>query len=219
MKNALAFVVLALLAACASAPPPEVFKPTPRGQRELAVIMSFMSGTYDSIGQEGPGVKGPGPGTRMRIAPFWKEREKQGEYWLYVEHTQVANDTKPFRQRIYRFTESEGAFTGAVYALPGSPERFAGEWRKPSPFAEYQPAQLREYEGCRLKVGQMTMIFWARTEGKTCSAELGAYQEYTEMLVASNGMKDGEQAYDASGKLVAGEAGVWDFRRTSREPK
>jgi hypothetical protein len=155
----------------------------------------------------------------MRIAPFWKEREKQGEYWLYVEHTKVANDTKPFRQRIYRFTESAGAFTGAVYALPGSPERFVGEWRKAAPFAEYQPGQLREYEGCRLKVGQMTMIFWARTEGKACRAELGAYQEYTEMLVASNGMKDGEQAYDASGKLIAGEAGVWDFRRTSREPR
>lgn len=215
MKKALAAALLLLVGACASAPPPEVFHPTPQGQRELALIMSFMSGTYDSIAQD----KGPGPGTRMRIAPFWKERVKQGEYWLYVEHTKVESDTKPFRQRIYRFTESGGAFTGAVYALPGPPDRFAGEWRKAAPFAEYQPAQLREYEGCRLKVGQMTMIFWARTEGKNCRAELNAYQEYTEMLVASNGMKDGEQAYDASGKLVAGEAGVWDFRRTSREPK
>ena len=215
MRNALAAAAVLNLAACASAPPPEVFNPTPHGQRELALIMSFMSGTYDSIAQD----KGPGPGTRMRIAPFWKEREKQGEYWLYVEHVKLESEGKPFRQRIYRFTESGGAFTGAVYALPGSPERFVGEWRKPAPFAEFQPSSLREYEGCRLKVGQMTMIFWARTEGKSCRAELGAAQEYTEMLVASNGMKEGEQAYDASGKLVAGEAGVWDFRRTSREPK
>ena len=214
MKNALA-VSLLTLAACASAPPPEVFKPTPHGQRELALIMSFMPGTFDSIAQD----KGPGAGTRMRIAPFWKEREKQGEYWFYVEHVKAGNEAKPFRQRIYRFTESEGAFTGAIYALPGSPERFVGEWRKPAPFAEFQPAQMREFEGCRLKVGQMTMIFWARTEGKACHAELGAAQEFTEMLVSSNGMKNGEQAYDASGKLVAGEAGVWDFRRTSREPK
>jgi hypothetical protein len=162
MKNALAATLLLILSACAAAPPPEVFNPTPLGQRELALIMSFMSGTYDSIAQD----KGPGPGTRMRIAPFWKEREKQGEYWLYVEHTKVESDAKPFRQRIYRFTESSAAFTGAVYKLPGPPERFVGEWRKAAPFAEYRPAQLREYEGCRLKVGQMTMLFLGAHRGE-----------------------------------------------------
>jgi hypothetical protein len=216
MKNALAAMCAALLGACAAAPPPEVFKTTPTGLRELAVIMSFMPGTFDSIAND----KGPGVGTRMRIAPFWREREKLGEFWLYVEHSRLASDPAPFRQRIYRFTESGGRFDAAIFALPGAAEKFVGEWRKAAPFAQYKPQDLREYPGCRLKVGQMTMIFWARTEGKACRAEDDRVShEFTEMLVSSSGMKEGSFGYDPGGRLIAGEAGVWDFRRMSREPR
>ena len=175
-----------------------------------------MSGTFDSIAQ----AKGPGVGTRMRIAPMWIERQQTGEYWVYVEHARIADDPRAFRQRIYRFTESEGKFSADVFALPGNPRDFAGEWRKPRPFERFMPAQLREYPGCRLAVGHMTMMFWARTEGKACRAENpAAAHEFSEMLVSSVGMKNGEQAYDPAGRLIAGEAGVWDFRRMSREPR
>ncbi len=218
---------LILLAACAAPPeppPPTAAAQVPRTkprpvtarERELAVIMSFMSGTFDSIAQE----KGPGVGTRMRIAPMWIERQQAGEYWLYVEHARIASDPKPFRQRIYRFTQSEGKFSADVFALPGDPDKFAGEWRKPKPFEGVTPEQLREYAGCRLEVGHMTMMFWARTQGKACRAEnAAAAHEFSEMLVSSVGMKNGEQAYDPAGRLIAGEAGVWDFRRMSREPR
>ena len=219
---------LILLAACAAPPeppppaaasaqvPPTKSRPVTARQRELAVIMGNMSGTFDSIAQE----KGPGVGTRMRIAPMWVERQPAGEYWLYVEHARLATDPRPFRQRIYRFTESEGKFFADVFALPGNPASFAGEWRKPKPFEGSTPGQLREYAGCRLAVGHMTMMFWARTEGKACRAENpAAAHEFSEMLVSSVGMKNGEQAYDPAGRLIAGEAGVWDFRRMSREPR
>lgn len=225
----LATALALALAACAApqaSPPGAVASSAeaPRGkprpvtarERELAVIMGYMSGTFDSIAQQ----KGPGVGTRMRIAPMWAERQQAGEYWLYVEHTRIAEDPRPFRQRIYRFTESGGTFSADVFALPAHPGDFAGEWRKPRPFEGFTPAQLREYAGCRLAVGHMTMMFWARTEGKACRAENpAAAHEFSEMLVSSVGMKNGEQAYDPSGRLIAGEAGVWDFRRISREPR
>ena len=191
-------------------------QPTPAGQRVLATLMSFLPGTFDSIAQE----KGPGTGTRMRIAPFWREREKAGEFWLYVEHARAGDEARPFRQRIYRFTESRGRIYGDVFALPGPAAGFAGEWRKPAPFAQYRAEQLREFAGCRLGGGQMETLFWMRTEGKACRAEHpAAAHEFSEMLVGPTGMKNGEQGYDAAGKLVAGEAGVWDFRRMSREPR
>lgn len=225
MTRFLAVFFALILAACAAPqgpPPADAAASAPRSkprvtprQRELATVMSFMSGTFDSIAQ----ASGPGVGTRMRIAPMWVERQQAAEHWFYVEHSRIADDPRPFRQRIYRFTESEGKLYGDVFALPGNPRDFAGEWRKPKPFERFTPAQLREYPGCRLAVGHMTMIFWARTEGKACRAENpAAGHEYTEMLVSSSGMKNGEQAYDPAGRLIAGEAGVWDFRRMSREP-
>jgi hypothetical protein len=212
-----AFGALLALAACAApAPPPEAAHPTPAGQRSLAVIMSFMPGTFDSIAQD----KGPGKGTRMRIAPFWTEREKAGEFWFYVEHARIAEDPKPFSQRIYRFTESNGRFSGDIFALPGDPAQFAGEWRKPKPFDAYKPEQLRELEGCRMNIGQMTMMFWGRTVGKKCRVDDPAVaHEFTEMFVSSAGMKEGSQGFDPAGRQITGEAGVWDFRRMSREPR
>ena len=177
--------------------------------------MSFMPGTFDSIAQE----KGPGAGTRMRIAEFWKARQEKGEFWLYVEHAKVGDDARPFSQRIYRYMESDGKFWAEQYALPGKPANFVGEWRKPEPFAAYKPEQMREYEGCRMKVGQMTVMFWVQTEGKTCKAGNSAIAyESTSIFANSAGMKEGSQGFDPAGRQIAGEAGVWDFRRMSREP-
>ena len=229
MTRVLAISIAIALAACAAPAQPDLpvspvsvepprAKPRPVSgrQRELAVIMAHMPGTFDSIAQQ----TGPGVGTRMRVAPMWVERQEDGEYWLYVEHARIDSDARPFRQRIYRFTESEGNFFADVFALPGEPRDFAGEWRKPKPFEGTTPGQLREYAGCRLAVGHMTMLFWARTEGKACRAEnAAAAHQYSEMLVNSAGMKNGERAYDPAGRLIAGEAGVWDFRRMSREPR
>lgn len=216
MKNIVRFLAAALLAGCAAAPPPEVLRPTPAGQRSLAVLMSYFPGTFDSINQE----KGPGAGTRMRIAEFWTARQQQGEFWMYVEHAKVGQDDKPFSQRIYRFVETAGRFLADVYVLPGNPESFVGEWRKPEPFAAFQPDQLKRHEGCRLKVGQMTVMFWAGTEGKSCRAQYpAAAYETTSILANSSGMKEGTQGFDKAGRQVAGEAGVWEFRRMSREPR
>lgn len=217
MMRSLSACLLLFLAACAApAPPREAPEPTPAGQSSLAVLMGFMPGTFESI----ENAKGPGVGTRMRIAPLWTEREKAGEFWFYVEHTNIADDGNPFRQRIYRFTESKGKISGDVFALPGEPRQFAGEWRKAQPFQAYKPEQMREFDGCRLGVGYMLSMFWARTEGKACRAEHpAAAHEFTEFFASSAGMKDGEQSYDSAGRLVAGVAGIWEFRRVSREPR
>jgi hypothetical protein len=217
---ALAFV---LVAGCASGPEPRVPPPregTPDAAdiRMLAVIMGHMPGTYDSIAQDNPAL--PGVGTRMRIAPFWREGEEKGEHWFYVEHSRIAEDPKPFRQRIYRFRVVRNTFYADVYALPGDPRDFEGEWRKPRPFAAFKPEQLHEFAGCRLQVGHMTMMFWAREDpvSKKCHLDNpGTAYDTIEMFAGSVGMKEGEFGYDASGKKVFGASGVWDFRRYTTE--
>lgn len=217
MKIIQSIASLLLLAACATpGPRAPTGTPTAADLRTLAVIMAHLPGTYDSIAQDRPEL--PGPGVRMRWAPFWREREAQGEFWFYVEHSRAAEDPKPFRQRIYRFMAINNVFFADIFALPGEPARFAGEWRKPKPFAAFTPDDLREFPGCRFRMGHMTIMFWARIEAKSCRAENpGVAYETTEMFVSSVGMKEGTFGYDASGKKVSGEAGVWDFRRYSTE--
>jgi hypothetical protein len=215
--NRLLVACCLLVAGCASGPGPRAPTGTPTAAdiRTLGVIMGHLPGTFDSIAQD----KGaPGPGVRMRWAPFWREREEKGEYWFYVEHSRIAEDPKPFQQRIYRFIAFDNNFYADIYALPGDPKDFVGEWRKPQPFAAFKPDELHEYAGCRHKVGHMTMMFWARIETKTCHAEHPevAY-ETSEIFASSVGMKQGTFGWDAAGKKVLGESSVWDFRRYTTE--
>lgn len=218
MKTLLSIGVALLLASgCASPPPPrEALRPTPAGQRELGLTMGFMPGTYESINQE----RGPGAGTHMRVAEFWKPLQKSGEFWMYMEQAKAGQEEQPFLQRIFRFVESDGKFWGEIYALPGNPKDFVGEWRKAQPFAAYKPEQLREYAGCRLMMGHMTIMYWVRREAKTCRAENRAVAyEITEILGNSAGMKEGTMGFDASGKHIAGENGARDFRRIAAVPR
>ena len=88
------------------------------------------------------------------------------------------------------------------------------------PFAAYKPEQLREYAGCRLMMGHMTIMYWVRREAKTCRAENRAVAyEITEILGNSAGMKEGTMGFDASGKHIAGENGARDFRRIAAVPR
>jgi hypothetical protein len=218
MKTIVRLAAVLLVAGCASGPGPRApIEGTPSAAdiRALAVEMGFMKGTFDSVDQEGGG---PGAGTRMRIAPLWTERQDKGEFWFYVEHSRMAEDPKPFRQRIYRFLAVNNNFFADVYALPGDPAAYVNEWRKPEPFKGVNPDSLHEFPNCRMKMGQMLMMFWVRTEGTACKAENPdvAY-ETSEMFGSSMGMKEGTFGYDKSGNKISGESGVWDFRRFNNE--
>jgi len=210
-------VIAAALAAAACATP-ETRAPAPMPSvedlRMLSVGTDFLHGTFNSVAQE----KGPGAGTRMRIARMWPEREKTaGEIWLYVEMARVEDESHPFRQRIWRATVTAHKFRIDEFGLPGDPKEFVGEWRKPKPFAAFGPGQLREYPGCGLEMGLMLSMTWAHTNGQSCKGDdpKVAY-ERTDMFASTAGMKLGTFGYDASGKQVAGESLVYDFRRVAR---
>ena len=204
-----------VLAACAT-PEPKVAAPKPsvEDMRMLAVGTAFMAGTFNSIAQE----RGPGEGTRMRIVPVWPEREKSdGEIWFYMEMARVADEARPFRQRLWRMSVLRHKFRIDEYAVPGNPKDFVGEWRKPKPFADYRPEQLREYPGCAMEIGLMLSMTWAHTIGTSCKGDdPNVAYERTDLFASTAGMKLGTFGYDASGKQVAGEVLVYDFRRTAK---
>src|SRR5947208_1448852 len=110
MKTILAIAAF-LVASCAATPPPLLV--TPAGQRDLIVLGSFLSGTFETIAQ--PAGEGDSTPVTMRNAVVWPD--SRGELWMYSEY-QRAGEAQPFRQRVYRFREAKASITGEVFELP-----------------------------------------------------------------------------------------------------
>jgi hypothetical protein len=215
----------AILAACANAPipspappaaidPPRVARegPTPKGQRDLEVLVSFFTGTWDSKPGETP--------MRLRVAEF---RKGSSVRWLYFEWVRPSEEGRPTRQLVLRVAEDgEGLMTATVHRLPGEASRFAGEWRKPDPLAAVPNEELRQVAGCRLGVVRtLTAHFTLVTEGNRCAGDMpGSPFMRFEFSLASSELNLLEQPRDASGN-VPPNSRLQPFRyaRSSREPR
>jgi hypothetical protein len=182
-----------------------------RVQRDIELLASFLEGTWETIPQEAP--YGDSTPMRLRIARVWPE--KTGEFWLYAESVDPANEAQVLRQRIYRLRLEDGKVTSRMYRLPGDPRSFAGEWRKERPFAGVAPASLVEFEGCRvLWLRQLETLFAGGTEGRSCGSDVaGVANEHSDFYLASASLRALIQGFDASGKQVWGPNGPSEFRK------
>ena len=205
-------------AAPAPQPAPEAPQPMTPGRASMSLMVRFLTGTFETIAQE-PGLGDSTPQT-LRAAPFWPERRAAGEYWLYAEYALRGAEAAPFRQRIYRFTENNGVITGQLFDLPGEPARFAGEWRKPAPFASFGPADLRERAGCRVRfLAQMDVIFNGGSEGTSCPSQYaGAHHDHLEFFLTSSTLRTLEVGRDPAGRNDAGPSGPSEFRKILQTP-
>lgn len=216
----LAGLALATLAACASvAPAPDLFPAqgaTPTGQRQLALLASFLPGHWRSS-KSTTEVVDPTPTTLHQVR-FWADRP--GEFWLYAEYSRESEEDRPYRQRVYRLGENAGRLLAIEYLLPGEPGRFAGEWRREKPFAGLSPADLVERAGCRVEFHEGMFIFVGNTVGKACAPLAGnAAYEQVFHFVSSGVLKTWDRGFDAAGTQVSGSrVGHLDFRRVAPPP-
>ena len=210
-----ALLSASLLAACAAPdrPDPSEGAPTPHGQIELGIIAAFLPGTWESLPQAGQSPM------RLRRGEFWKG--KAGERWIYAEYANPSDDGKPVRQRIYRLTERGRKIYGEVLRVPGEAWRFAGEWRKAKPFDGLSPRELDPFEKCRLIFQrQQESLFAGGTEGRECRGDRpNVAYERSEFFLSSSSLRNLEQGYDPAGRVVAGEARPWDFRKMAPVPR
>lgn len=212
--------ILLFAGACASAPPTsprEDPSPVPAGQGYMYLLVRFMTGTFESVPQ--PATVGVSTPEMIREAPFWKDAK--GELWMYAEYVHPGEEQRPYRQRIYRFTESNGVINAAIFELPGDPARFVGEWRKEVPFARYKPADLKERVGCEITfIPQMEVLFNGGRRGEGCHGDFpGAHHEHAEFYISSSNLRTWEFGRDASGKQVAGPSGPSEFRKILQSPR
>lgn len=211
-----------ILAACAAATPTPRREPLPPAvQRDLERFSSFHVGYYESVEQDDR--RGDNQPMVLRISRPWPEREKDGEFWFYMEYARPGQDDKPFRQRLVRADQGQGEYMQEIeYALPGDPRALVGAWRDGKAFANVDPWKLKEIPGCRAQLGTMQItMFGSGTVGTECRHAVppGMHRK-SEYFQTSSSMRLWDRAVDAQGKPAPGSPpGPVELRRLSQVPR
>lgn len=182
------------------------------GDNNLETVVDWMTGSFSSAAQaaEDPDFYH----ITLEMAPIWSGRED--EYWLYVEQAAAEARDKPYRQRVYRVTESaDGSIESTVFLLP-DPEQAIGAWKNENPLADLSPDDLELRTGCSVFLKRKdTQHFSGETRGAECGSTLrGASYATSQVVVSPKGIKSWDRGYDAEGQQVWGaEKGPYLFRR------
>ncbi|MBK8549754.1 MAG: chromophore lyase CpcT/CpeT [Ignavibacteria bacterium] len=155
---------------------------------------------------------------RLHMKRIWPELSPA--YWLYVEQATAEAQDKPYRQRVYRITNTyEGRFESAVFTIT-DPLRFAGEWKKENPLSELNPDSLTLREGCSVILTLMNdTTYEGSTEGNNCLSDLrGAKYATSEVKITSDKIISWDRGYDEEGKQVWGAVkGGYVFKRRDEQ--
>jgi len=205
------------LAACSRAtrPPagPAAAVPAPERDPDLATLAAWMTGSFSSARQAAADTSFAD--IRLRTVRIWPGREDL--FWLYVEQSVAGDETRPYRQRVYRLTKTgENLFESAVFQLP-DPARFVGAWRDPAILSALTPDSLEARTGCDIRLRRMGDRFVGATDGQGCESRLrGASYATSEVVITENAMTTWDRGFDAGGRQVWGsETGGYVFDKIS----
>jgi hypothetical protein len=177
--------------------------PVPAAGGDLALLVSWMSGSFSSEAQS----KGDGDffDIRLEMAPIWTDRTDG--FWLYVEQAAADHRDKPYRQRVYHLTlQEDGTIRSDIYALPGEPLDYAGAWKDPAVLDDLQPGALVLRTGCAVMLRKTAGDrFEGGTAGHDCASSLrGARYATSEVVVTPHQMVSWDRGYDKAGEQIWG---------------
>lgn len=200
------------VAGCASAPAV--------GSDPAAEVAALMAGQFDSRDQAASD-----PAFRpiaLTMVPIWTDR--RDAHWLYVEQAMADTPGQPYRQRVYRVSNSaDGEVASAVYTLT-APERFVQGWRNGALDA-LREDMLQPRTGCTVYLRRQGMrregmrgdgaTWQGATRGRDCASELrGAAWASAEVRLEPGRMASWDRGYAADGRQVWGStAGPYVFIR------
>lgn len=151
---------------------------------------------------------------RLHMKKIWTDRD-DGK-WLYVEQSVAQYPDNPYRQRVYKITQTgSNSFESAVFTL-NEPLRFTGEWQKENPLSDLIPDSLTLREGCTV---YLTLVndttFQGSTKDNNCPSERsGAKNATSEVIITKNGITSWDRGFDENGNQVWGaEKGGYVFKR------
>lgn len=183
-------------------------------QAPLDELAACLTGSFSSAAQAA--ADSTYHDIRLHMARVWHERSDG--IWLYVEQAMAGRRAKPYRQRVYRLTESgDGSFESAVFLLP-DPLRFAGAWRRPGMLNGLTPDSLTPRTGCSIRMVRTgPFSFSGGTTGRGCPSELrGAAYATSEVSMSAGRMVTWDRGFDSTGTQVWGAVtGGYVFDRIS----
>jgi CpeT protein len=152
---------------------------------------------------------------RLHTKPMWKD--KQGEYWLYLELAMSGRPQAPYKQRVYSFSlVDDNTIACKVYSFKGDATKYAGEWKKNEPLPSLTVDDLETRDGCTIyfhKTGRS--IYDGSTKANNCANSMkgAAYATSTTHLDKVS-MTTWDRGFDSSGKQVWGTVkGGYDFKK------
>lgn len=174
--------------------------------------MAMMTGSFSSAEQSAEDDRFLD--IRLQMVPIWTERSDGP--WLYVEQASALRMDQPYRQRVYRISQTEdGAVVSRVYELT-EPLRFAGAYQQPEVFDSLSPDSLTERVGCAVTLrGSAPDSFSGSTSDDQCKSSLrGASYATSKVEIYEDRLVTWDRGFDDAGQQVWGsEVGPYIFRR------
>lgn len=181
---------------------------------DLNTLQAWMTGSFSSAAQAAADPKNYFD-IRLHMTPIWPGRGDA--VWLYVEQAAAGRLDKPYRQRIYRLTQTgPNTFLSEVFTLPGDPLTFAGAYANPAMFASVTPDSLTPREGCAIVLHRsQDGSFNGGTSGSGCASDLrGAAYATSQAHITADSLRTWDRGYDDQGAQVWGaEKGPYIFVR------
>jgi hypothetical protein len=152
------------------------------------------------------------------IAEIWPA-EPSVTRWIYTE-SWMQQAEAPYMQRVSGLTEQpDGTILARRYRFP-SLERFVDAWREPERFADLDPRDLEEVQGCATTITRAGIgRFEGSTFGNSClNTYKGASYAVSRSVVERDQMTNWDRGFRVDGKLVWGPAaGGYRFHRVGAE--
>lgn len=154
----------------------------------------------------------------MHMRPIWIDRIDG--LWIYVEQALVADQDKPYRQRVYQIVDGNDASSveTRIYELPGDPLQYAGAWKKAQPLNMLTADLLLPRAGCNVTMRLDASGAWiGSTEPNQCVAtNNGAAYSMSSVTLTQKEIQSWDRSYGVDGVQVSGStSGPYIFVKTS----
>lgn len=188
------------------------FAQSKEDKSDLALLVSYLEGNFNTLEQSKTDTNYYH--IVLHIKSIWTLRSDG--IWMYVEQAVGRKQDKPYRQRIYKISESgDNTFLSEVYTFE-NPLQYAGAWKDENLIASLTPEMLKKREGCTVyikKTGSDT--FEGETRGKECQSDLsGAKYASSTVTIKPDMFISWDRGFDEKDEQVWGaETGGYIFKK------
>lgn len=137
----------------------------------------------------------------LHMYPIWKDK---GHY-LYVEQAINENQSKPYRQRIYKLIlKDDYTIISEVYTIKNE-KNWIGKWKTPDAFANLSINDIELKNGCEVVLKKINDSYEGKTGNKTCPSELnGASYATSEVVISKNQIVSWDRGFDKNDQYIWG---------------